>query len=84
LALRKSKLIKQLQEAYDLGWKHGHEIGKVDKHNEILGLLVDNIETINWVKEDPIEVRDIIPLVRKGVEEPVEVIDESIDVWASN
>jgi hypothetical protein len=56
--------VRVVQQAYDLGWKHGHEAGKIDRHNEILGLLVDNIETINWLKEESLEVRDIIPMVR--------------------
>jgi hypothetical protein len=55
--------VRLAQQAYDLGFSHGIQVGKKDKHNEILEMLNHNIETIDWVREEPIQVRDIIPMV---------------------
>lgn len=68
--------VKIVQKAYDLGYAHGIEAGKVERHNEILSLLTHNIESIDWVREEPIQVRDIIPMV-KNHKEVVEA-----DVWS--
>ena len=61
--------LKLVQKGYDLGWEHGFEAGQVEKSHEILEVLAHNIESINWLREEPLEVRDIIPMVKKSQEE---------------
>lgn len=70
-----------VQKAYDMGWNHGHEAGMKEKHNQIIGLLVDNIESIDWLKEEPILVRDIIPMVKGYKEE--DLIPNTWDTWGN-
>lgn len=53
-----------IQQAYDLGWKHGHEMGKVDGQYEIMDIIAKKVEPIDWLQEHPIEVRDILPLIK--------------------
>jgi hypothetical protein len=52
------------QQAYDLGYKHGHEAGRIDKHGEILQMLTHNLDNIDWTREEPVQVRDVVPMVR--------------------
>jgi hypothetical protein len=57
--------VKLAQAAYDRGYAHGVEAGKIEKHNDILSLLNHSLESIDWTREEPIQVRDIIPLVKE-------------------
>jgi hypothetical protein len=54
-----------VQSAYDLGYDHGLESGKKEAYNEILSVLNHNIESIDWTREEPLQVRDIIPMLEK-------------------
>lgn len=56
--------LRLVQQGYELGYKQGIEAGKVEKHNEIIAMLTHNLETIDWTREEPIQVRDIVPLVK--------------------
>jgi hypothetical protein len=56
--------LRQVQEAYDLGWEHGFEAGWIEQKNEIIDLLSSHIENIDWLNETPLEVREILPIVR--------------------
>ena len=57
--------LKLVQQAYDMGWNHGYNIGKKDNHHEIIELLVDNIESIDWLKEEPMQAMDVLTMVKK-------------------
>lgn len=73
--MRKKKL-EELQEAYDMGYEHGRKAGMIDRQHEIISLLTDNIESIDWINEDSLEIRDVLPLIRNSVKPKV------IDTWA--
>jgi len=60
--------LRLVQQGYDLGWEHGFEVGQIEKQHEILEVLSHNIESINWLREEPLEVRDIIPMIKKSQE----------------
>lgn len=59
-----TKKLELVQQAYDMGWKHGHEAGKVDGHYEIMDIIATKVEPIDWLQENPLEVRDILPLIK--------------------
>jgi flagellar biosynthesis/type III secretory pathway protein FliH len=67
--------LRLVQQGYELGYKHGIEAGKVEKHNEIISMLTYNLDNIDWTREEPIQVRDIVPMVKNHKPK----IDE--DVW---
>lgn len=67
--------LRLVQQGYDLGYKQGIEAGKVEKHNEIIAMLTHTLENIDWTREEPIQVRDIVPLVKNHVPKNNE------DVW---
>ena len=75
MAVRKKKL-QELQEAYDMGFEHGRKAGMTDRQYEIINLLTESIESIDWINEDTMEIRDILPLIRNSVKPKV------IDTWA--
>lgn len=56
--------LRLVQKGYELGYRQGIEAGKVEKHNEIIAMLSYNLENIDWTREEPIQVRDIVPLVK--------------------
>lgn len=56
--------LRLVQQGYDLGWKHGHEAGLVDGHYEIMDIIAKKVEPVDWLREYPLEVRDIIPLIK--------------------
>lgn len=56
--------LRLVQQGYDLGYKHGFEAGRVDKHGEIVQMLTYNLDNIDWTREEPIQVRDIVPMVK--------------------
>lgn len=56
--------LRLVQQGYDLGWGHGFEAGELEKYHEIIDVLTYNIETIDWLKETPIEVRDVVNIVK--------------------
>lgn len=59
-----SKRAEMVQQAYDIGWKHGHEVGKIDGQYEVMDIIAKRIEPLDWLQENPIEVRDILPLIK--------------------
>lgn len=75
MAIRKKKL-QELQEAYDLGYEHGRKTGMIDKQHEIISLLTDSIESIDWIDEGSMDIRDVLPLI-KNINKP-----KVIDTWA--
>lgn len=81
MAFKLSNLFKRrlkiVQEAYDLGWEHGYQSGKQDKHHEIVELIVDNVESIDWLKEEPYMAMDVLSMVKnhKNEEELLAVDD---------
>lgn len=68
--------LRLVQQGYELGYQHGIEAGKVEKHNEIISMLTYNLDNIDWTREEPIQVRDIVPMVRNHVPKKPE------DVWS--
>lgn len=66
--------VRLVQQGYDLGWDHGFEAGAVERQNEILAILSHHIDSIDWLREEPLDVRDIIPIVKKSLEEVKEEI----------
>ena len=56
--------VRLVQKGYDLGWEHGYQEGMSDKHSEIVQLLVENIENIDWLNEEHVKVRNIVPMVK--------------------
>ena len=58
------KSLKLIQEAYDMGYAHGIADGKVEKHGEIIHMLTMKLDGTDWLQEDPVDIRDIVPLVR--------------------
>lgn len=56
--------LRLVQQGYDLGWKHGHEAGKLDGHYEVMDIIAKKVEPLDWLQENPIEVRDILPLIK--------------------
>lgn len=61
--------VRLVQKGYDLGWEHGYEAGMVEQKNQIIDLLASHIENIDWLRETPIEVREIIPIVKNHKED---------------
>lgn len=57
-------MLKKIQEAYDLGYSHGIADGKIEKHGEIIHMLTKKLDGTDWLQEDPIDIRDIVPLVK--------------------
>ena len=60
--------LRLVQKGYDLGWEHGFEAGMVEKRHDIIDLLSHHIESIDWLKETPLEVREILPIVKNHEE----------------
>lgn len=60
----KKKRLQLIQEAYDMGYAHGVADGKVEKHGEIIHMLTKKLDGTDWLQEDPIDIRDIVPLVK--------------------
>lgn len=60
----KKKRLKLIQEAYDMGYTHGVADGKVEKHGEIIHMLTKKLDGTDWLQEDPVDIRDIVPLVK--------------------
>ena len=52
-----------------MGWEHGYEAGMVERKNQIIDLLSSHIEKIDWLQETPIEVKDILPIVKNHQED---------------
>lgn len=50
-----------------MGYAHGIADGKVEKHGEIIHMLTKKLDGTDWLQEDPISIRDIVPLVKTGV-----------------
>jgi flagellar biosynthesis/type III secretory pathway protein FliH len=67
--------LKLIQQSYDLGFMHGLEAGKVEKHHEIISMLTHALDNIDWTREEPIQVRDIVPMVKNHIPKAEE------DVW---
>jgi len=61
--------LRLVQKGYDFGWEHGYEAGMIEQKNQIIDLLSSHIENIDWLQETPIEVRDILPIVKNHKEE---------------
>jgi hypothetical protein len=61
--------VRLMQIGYDLGWGHGYEAGMVEQKNQIVDLLSNHIENIDWLQETPLEVRDILPIVKSHKED---------------
>ena len=63
--------LRIVQKAYDMGWEHGYEAGMVEQKNQIIDLLSSHIENVDWLRETPIEVREIIPIVKSHKEDRI-------------
>jgi hypothetical protein len=65
--------LRIVQKAYDMGWDDGYEAGMREQKNQIIDLLSSHIENIDWLQETPLEVKDILPIVKNHTEdkEPV-------------
>jgi hypothetical protein len=61
--------VRLVQKGYDKGWDHGYEAGLVEQKNQIIDLLSSHIEKIDWLQETPIEVKDILPIVKNHQED---------------
>lgn len=61
--------LRIIQKAYDMGWDDGYKAGMVEQKNQIIDLLSSHIEKIDWLQETPIEVKDILPIVKNHEEE---------------
>lgn len=61
--------VRLVQKGYDLGWGHGYEAGMIEQKNQIIDLLSSHIENIDWLQETPLEVRDILPIVKSHKED---------------
>lgn len=61
--------LRLVQKGYDFGWEHGYEAGMVEQKNQIIDLLSSHIENIDWLQETPIEVKDILPIVKNHQED---------------
>jgi hypothetical protein len=61
--------VRLMQIGYDMGWEHGYEAGMVEQKNQIVDLLSNHIENIDWLQETPLEVRDILPIVKSHKED---------------
>jgi hemerythrin len=48
-----------------------------EQHKQIIDLLNSNIHGVDWLKEEPIELKDIVPIVKEHVadKEPVGWLD---------
>ena len=57
--------LRLVQKGYDVGWKHGYEAGMSEHHKQIVDLLNKNIEDIDWGKEEPFKLREVVPLVKE-------------------
>ena len=47
-----------------MGYAHGIADGKVEKHGEIIHMLTKKLDGTDWLQEDPVHIRDIVPLVK--------------------
>jgi hypothetical protein len=65
--------LRLVQSGYDMGWNHGYEAGKIERQNEIVDLLSYKIESVDWLREEPININDVVPLVKnhKINQEPI-------------
>ena len=61
--------LRIVQKGYDMGWQHGYEAGMLEQKNQIIDLLSSHIENIDWLQETPLEVRDILPIVKNHQED---------------
>ena len=61
--------VRLIQKGYDMGWEHGYEAGMVERKNQIIDLLSSHIENIDWLQETPLEVKDILPIVKNHQED---------------
>ena len=66
-----------MQRGYDLGYDHGYDNGMRDKEHDIIQLIESKLENLDWFDDSPLELRQIVPLIKKS-NEPV-----LVDPWAS-
>jgi hypothetical protein len=59
--------VRLVQKGYDLGWNHGYEAGMIEQYKQILDLLNNHINNIDWLKEDVFTVRDVVPVVEQHI-----------------
>jgi hypothetical protein len=58
-----------VQMGYDHGFDHGYELGKKDRENEIIHLIESKVENMDWLDDNTLEVRQVVPLIK--TKEPV-------------
>jgi hypothetical protein len=71
------KNLELVQKAYDMGYAHGLADGKDEKHMEIIRMLTVKLDGTDWLQEDPLHIRDIVPLVEGQAKKPA----PSENVW---
>lgn len=69
--------VRLMQRGYDLGYDHGYDNGMRDKEHDIIQLIESKLENLDWFDDSPLELRQIVPLIKKS-NEPV-----LVDPWAS-
>ena len=57
--------VRLVQQGYDLGWEHGYQAGMDEQHKQIIDLLNSNFHGVDWLKEEPITLKDIVPIVKE-------------------
>ena len=69
--------VKLMQRGYDLGYEHGYANGMRDKEHDIIHLIESKIENLDWFEDNPLELRQVVPLIKKSYE-PV-----AVDPWSN-
>ena len=65
--------LRLVQKGYDLGWQHGFEAGIDEYQKQVIDFLNVKVENIDWLKEEPFTVRDVVPAIKEHIpdKEPV-------------
>jgi hypothetical protein len=61
-----------VQMGYDYGFDHGYDLGKKDRENDIIHLIESQTENMDWLNENSLEVRNIVPLIKTKAPEILE------------
>lgn len=65
--------LRLVQKGYDLGWKHGYEVGVDENNKQIIDLLNKHIHDVDWLREDPYTKKDLVQVVQDNIpnKEPI-------------
>lgn len=64
--------VRLMQRGYDLGYDHGYTNGMRDKEHDIIHLIESKIENLDWFDDSPLEIRQVVPLIKNSSKEVVQ------------